>query len=113
MGRARLVASAAVIAVVGALAAVVVAPSAGATDVSTEAELRDAFTNDAQVDLLNDIALEDCGEGAMSRPSGDPVTLDGHGFTITQTCVDNIIDDPIQDVDVTLQNVTLQGGREQ
>ena len=112
MGRARLVASAAVIAVVGALAAVVVAPSAGATDVSTEAELRDAFQNDVTVDLLNDITLTDCAAGALSRPSGDPVTLDGHGFTITQTCVNNIIDDPIFETDVTLENVTLRGGRE-
>jgi hypothetical protein len=109
---ARLVASAAAIAVVAAIAAVVVAPSAGATDVSTEAQLRNAFTNDAQVDLLNDITLTDCQSGPLNRPSGDPVTLDGHGFTITQTCSDNLIDDPLAGTDVTLQNVTLTGGRE-
>ena len=110
MGRARLVASVAVIAVVGTLAATVVAPSAGATDVSTESELRNAWLADGQIDLLNDITLTDCDPGFLARPTDDPLSVDGHGFAIIQTCPDNIIDNSASDM--ALQNLTLRGGRE-
>ena len=110
MGRARVVASAAVIAMVGALAAVVVAPAAGATDVSTESQLRNAWLADGQIDLLNDITLTDCDPGFLVRSTDDPLSVDGHGFAIIQTCPDNIIDNSASDY--LLQNITLRGGRE-
>ena len=97
------------VAVVGASVLVLAAGPAGAVEVSDEAGLRNAFANDAQVDLLNDITLTDCEEGDLERNDGSPVVVDGHGFTITQTCPDNIMEsnDP-----VTIQNLTLTGGRE-
>src|SRR3954451_17432632 len=74
----------------------VVSSPAGATAVGTEAELRAAFAADGQVDLTADITLTDCtgiDVGAVGRPATntDPVVLDGHGFTITQTCQSNVI----------------------
>ncbi|MGH8985368.1 MAG: choice-of-anchor Q domain-containing protein [Acidimicrobiia bacterium] len=84
---------------------------AGAMVVSTEAELRAAFDTESSIVLANDIELSDCiGGGAVTRSANAPVNLEGAGFTITQTCVDNIFE-PDQS-DVTLQNVTLTGGRE-
>ena len=102
-------------ALLGAPAATLVATAgpaaAGATVVSTEAELRAAFDTESSLVLVNDIEISDCdGGGAVTRSANAPVTLDGAGFTITQTCVDNVFE-PDQS-DVTLQNVTLTGGRE-
>jgi hypothetical protein len=102
------------VAALGASAAMLVVTAgpvaAGATVVSTDAELRAAFDTDGSVVLANDIELSDCGAGALTRSANAPVNLNGAGFTITQTCADNIIE-PAQS-DVTLQNVTLTGGRE-
>ena len=103
----------AVVAVLGGMAAVAPSP-AGATAVGTEAELRAAFASDAQVDLTADITLTDCSgsdAGAVSRPdtNADPVTLDGHGFTITQTCESNVV---VQNGlgALTVRDVTITGG---
>src|SRR6201999_2030889 len=76
--------------------ALVAAAPAGATTVTTEAELRTAFASDATVDLGASITLTDCAAGdggSLLRPdtNPDPVTLDGHGFTITQTCASNAV----------------------
>jgi hypothetical protein len=102
------------VALVGASAAMLMVTAgpvaAGATVVSTEAELRAAFDTDGSIVLANDIELTDCGTGALTRSANAPVNLEGAGFTITQTCVDNIFE-PDQS-DVTLQNVTLTGGRD-
>ena len=57
--------------------------------VSNEAELRAAFATDTQIDVQADIVLTDCtGGGAVERTAAvtDPVTVDGHGHTIRQTC---------------------------
>ena len=103
-------------ATVGATAVVTAAP-ASATTVTTEAELRTAFANDAVVDLGADITLTDCtagAEGALLRPvtNTDPVTLDGHGFTITQTCTSSVV---IQNsaAGLTVRNLTVTGGDSQ
>jgi hypothetical protein len=97
----------------GAMSILVAAP-AGATTVGTEAELRAAFASDAQVDLSADITLTDCtgpDVGAVVRPNSnpDPVTLDGHGFTITQTCQSNVI---VQNAlgALSVRDVTITGG---
>jgi hypothetical protein len=96
-------------------ALVVSAAPASAVDVSTEPQLRDAFDDEAQVDLVKDITLVDCSvdAGAVTRSVGTPVVVDGHGFTITQTCSATIFElDNAVGADVTLQEITLTGGRE-
>jgi hypothetical protein len=98
---------------VGVTAALSAAP-AGAATVTTEAELRTAFAADTTVDLGADITLTDCGAGdggSLLRPdtNTDPVTLDGHGFTITQTCASNAV---VQNstAGMTVRNLTVTGG---
>ena len=90
------------------------AAPAGAATVTTEAELRAAFAADTAVDLGADVTLTDCAAGdggSVLRPATntDPVTLDGHGFTITQTCANNVI---IQNslAGLTVRNLTVTGG---
>ncbi len=95
----------------GATAVVIAAPARAAT-VTTEAELRASFAADTTVDLGADITLTDCtGNGAVLRPvtNTDPVTLDGHGFSITQTCASSVI---LQNSTATLtvRNLTVTGG---
>jgi hypothetical protein len=93
---------------------ILISPPASATTVGTEAELRAAFASDSQVDLSADITLSDCtgpDVGAVVRPNSnpDPVTLDGHGFTITQTCESNVI---VQNAlgALSVRDVTITGG---
>jgi hypothetical protein len=112
MGR-RVLSLVAIVVLTGA-ASILASSPAGATSVSSETELRAAFASDTQVDLAADITLSDCSgtdAGAVVRPgtNSDPVTLDGHGFTITQTCESNVI---IQDGAgaLTVRNVTITGG---
>jgi hypothetical protein len=98
---------------VGATAALSAAP-AGAATVTTEAELRAAFAADTAVDLGADITLTDCtaGEdGALVREASntDPVTLDGHGFTLRQTCAVNVVIDNAAAA-LTVRNLTVTGG---
>jgi hypothetical protein len=85
---------------------------AGATVVSNEAELRAAFGNatETEVDLANDITLTMCVDGAVSRNSATALTLDGHGFTITQTCPERVIRGEGTGA-LTVRNVTITGGR--
>jgi hypothetical protein len=112
MGR-RVLSLVSMIVLTGATAVVTAAPASAAT-VTTEAELRAAFAADTTVDLAADITLTDCtaGDGgSVLRPdtNTDPVTLDGHGFTITQTCASNVI---VQNATApfTVRNVTVTGG---
>jgi hypothetical protein len=86
--------------------------TAGATTVSTEAELRTAFATDSTIDVAADITLTDCtGGGAVERLVGvtGPITIDGHGHTIRQTCTDNVF---IQNGPglFTAENLTITGG---
>jgi hypothetical protein len=89
-----------------------VASRADATTVSTEAELKAAFAADTTIDVAADIVLTDCtGGGAVLRTAAvtDPVTVDGHGHTIRQTCAANVF---IQNGsgELTMQNLTITGG---
>ena len=92
---------------------VIGAPLAGATDVSTEEQLRAAFAdaNETSIVLLNDIVLDDCAAGGVTRTSLGgplpPLTLEGGGFTITQTCDDRVLQ---TEGDLSLLNVTITGG---
>ena len=97
----------------GASALVLVpATSVGAATVSTEAELRTAFATDSSVVLANDITLTDCVERDVDRnsPNDGPVTVDGQGHTVTQTCPDRVFDINSESIS-TWRNVTVTGGR--
>lgn len=56
--------------------------------VTTEQQLRRAWGDPTRtrIDLGADIALRDCARGDPMRESPYPMLLDGHGFTIRQTC---------------------------
>jgi hypothetical protein len=82
-------------ALLGALAVGVVAPSpaaagdAGApTIVHNESELRSAWADPRNkgIELADDIFLRSCKTGEPIRESARPMTLDGNGHTIRQTC---------------------------
>jgi hypothetical protein len=98
-------------AIVPAMALVTAAP-AGATTVTTEAELRTAYADAAETSIVlaDDITLADCtvGGGDLDRDSGVALTLDGAGFTVTQTCADERVLE--SHTDLSLQNVTITGG---
>ena len=78
---------------VAALALVVAAPApalgqAAPARVDTESELRTAWADPLQteIELTDDIFLRACQTGGPVRESQRPMTLDGNGHTIRQTC---------------------------
>ena len=107
------------LALVGAPIVVLTALPAAAA-VTTETGLRTAFSDATvtQIDLGSniDLSISDCDQ--LSRASANPLTIDGHGFAITQLCDGNSLN-PQQTTRVmknsgpgtlTLMNVTIQGG---
>jgi predicted outer membrane repeat protein len=114
-----LVAGAAVcaVSVAGAAAALLTAPSVASatTSVGTEAALRTAFgdPNETHIDLTADITLSaTCPDGAVARTGTNPITVDGHGFSVTQTCttgVSAVFSNPDGGA-LTFQNITISGG---
>ena len=101
-----------ILALAGATAVVAAAPRC--RDRHHRGRAARAFANDALVDLGADITLTDCAAGdggSLLREStnSDPVTLDGHGFTITQTCESNAV---VQNstAGLTVRNLTVTGG---
>ena len=93
------------------LVAVAGAP-AGAITVSTEAELQTAFADAAETEIVlaNDIDLTCGGGGDLDRNSATALTLDGAGFTITQTCDDERVLHQSGLGTLTVQNVGITGG---
>jgi hypothetical protein len=89
-----------------------VAAPAGAITVSDEAGLRAAFADAAetQIDLANDISLTDCAAGDLDRTSATALTVNGNGFTITQTCTDERVMENSGTGELALENVTITGG---
>jgi hypothetical protein len=91
---------------------------AGAVTVTDETTLRAAWSNPAetQIDLAADITLTCDGGGTGQRKSTIPLTLDGHGHSITQTCVNSLALVVLNDASgggaspVTLRNVTMNRG---
>src|SRR5260370_6207358 len=65
---------------------------AGAATVTDETTLRAAWTNPAEIriDLAADITLTCDGGGTGQRTSTIPLTLDGHGHTITLKCANSL-----------------------
>ncbi|MEX2255381.1 MAG: choice-of-anchor Q domain-containing protein, partial [Acidimicrobiia bacterium] len=50
--------------------------------------------------------------GAVERTTVDPVVLDGRGFTLTQTCPDNVVvQETVGAGLLTVQNITITGGQ--
>jgi len=94
------------------------ADPAGAVTVTDEATLRAAWSNPAEtrIDLGADITLTCDGGGTGQRKSTIPLTLDGHGHSITQTCANSLAlvvpnDAPAEGASpVTLRNVTVKRG---
>ncbi len=86
----------ATVAVTAGLAPLVLAAPAGAATQATvhnDAEFFDAWTDSGvtQIDLANDIDLTQYGNCGYypERNQTDPTLVDGHGFTLTQTCDGN------------------------
>ena len=116
MGRhGRFVAVLAGVAMATAGMVVLAAPSGATvyTNVTTEAGLRTAWgdANATEVDLGSDIVLGSGGGcGVVTRISTTPVTLNGNGHTITQTCASGGVLDQESTGALTIQNVTITGG---
>jgi hypothetical protein len=94
-----------------------VAAPAGAATAGDESQLRSAFTNpsETQVDLTADIVLDDCSgvpAGEVRRNSNTALTLDGHGFTVTQMCSTAGVFGQSGGAATTFQNVTITGGNQ-
>jgi hypothetical protein len=97
------------------VALIAVAPSAGATTVSTEQEFRDAWANDAEITLANDITLTCGGGGRAERTTDNDFLLDGQGHTITQTCAGNgVLKFGVGENSANgqVRNITITGGTE-
>lgn len=64
---------------------------ARAVTVVDEATFRAAWSNptETRIDLTRDITLT-CGGGSVQRDSSTPLIVDGHGHSITQTCVKGV-----------------------
>ena len=65
-----------------------------------------------QIDLANSISLTqlgNCGYYPVRNTSGGAVLLDGHGFTLTQTCdANSVVYDSGSGEALTIQNITIQ-----
>jgi hypothetical protein len=96
---------------VAGLGAVAISPAAAAPPVSTEAALRAALALPGTTDvvLANSIDLTDCGAGGGDLDRAGAVTIDGAGFTITQTCPGERVLESTSGT-LTLQSITITGG---
>jgi hypothetical protein len=111
---------ASVVVALGLVASLLVAWSdpADAVTVTDETTLRAAWSNPAEtrIDLAADITLTCDGGGTNQRTSTIPLTLDGHGHSITQTCANSLALVVLNDASgggaspVTLRNVTMNRG---
>lgn len=90
---------------------------AGATVVNDEASFRAAYADAAETSIVlaADITLTCDGGGSgidtAERLSGTPITIDGQGHTISQTCPDRTVLLAALGGGLTLERVTLSGGR--
>jgi predicted outer membrane repeat protein len=80
--------------------------------VGTEWELRAAWANPrvTEIEVTNDIFLRACESGDPMRESARPVTLDGQGHTLRQTCFEKRLLRQDGTGFVLLKNVTLKRG---
>ncbi len=84
---------------------------ASATSVSTASEFQTAWENaaTATIDLTTDVTLT-CTEGESLRNTSNPIVVDGHGHTLSQSCAFDRVLVQVDVGDVTLQNITVTGG---
>ena len=84
----------------------------GPVAVSTEWELRGAWANPRtrHIDVMNDIYLRACEVGDPMRESAHPITLDGHGHTLRQTCFEKRLLRQDGTGFVLLENVQIERG---
>jgi hypothetical protein len=85
------------------------------TAVSTEAELRAAFgdSDETKIDLASNITLGGggCSTGSeVTRTGGSALTVDGHGFTVQQSCLFGVFRQVSTSAALTFQNITITGG---
>jgi predicted outer membrane repeat protein len=82
------------------------------TGASTEAELRAAWADPLRtsIELGGDIFLRQCKTGDPIRESARPITLDGNGHTIRQTCFEKRVLRQDGTGYLLLKNVTLTRG---
>jgi hypothetical protein len=92
-------------------APVVLAAPASAASVTTEADLRAAWAADSTVSLGASITLTDCSPagGELLRSDPSDLSVEGNGFTITQTCPGARVAETAGGT-LTLADVTLTGG---
>jgi hypothetical protein len=86
-------------------------PATAATTVSTESELRAALADagTSAVTLGASITLTDCSADGGDLDRDGELTLDGAGFTITQTCPGERVLESMSGT-LTLEHVTITGG---
>jgi hypothetical protein len=99
----------------GTFAGLGVAPAAATVSVGTEAALRTAFTDtgETHIDLTSDITLSStCPDGAITRAGTNPIVVDGHGFTVTQTCTtgNSAVFSGPDGPALTFENITITDG---
>lgn len=89
----------------------VTSSAASATTVTDESQFVTAWENAAetQIDLGANVTIT-CTSGLPSRNSSTPITVDGHGFTLQQTCAGDGVLDQQGSGAVTLANITITGG---
>src|SRR5205807_1109173 len=80
---------------------------ASAEMVTDEAGFRDAFANEAAVELQNDITLSCDGGGVAARTIAGNVIVDGGGFTVHQSCAGQAVLSNTGGGTLTLNNVTI------
>jgi hypothetical protein len=90
---------------------VVLAAPAAAAPVTTETELRAAWSNDSSLVLGASITLTDCSPsgGELLRTDPTDLAVEGNGFTITQTCPGARVAETTGGT-LTLADVTVTGG---
>lgn len=108
--RRRASAAGALLGLVIGITAVLAAP-AQAAPVTTEAALRAAWSTDASVTLGASITLVDCSPsgGELLRSDPTDLTVEGNGFTITQTCAGDRVAETTGGT-LTLADLTVTGG---
>ncbi len=89
------------------------AQDAEPTGVITEAELREAWADPMRtsIELGGDIFLRQCKTGDPIRESARPMTLDGNGHTIRQTCFEKRVLRQDGTGYLLIKDVTLTRGR--
>lgn len=102
-----------VVTTVVASAVAIGGPVRAAVTVGDEASLRAALIDGAEtaITFSADITLADCGTGTLTRASATPITIDGAGHELTQSCGAAVLTGTSSaDITITDLTITQQGG---